>query len=665
MDGCLDCDTHTICTRCDETNDYYLNEVTKECVACPVYGCDQCASMDECAVCESSFTFYLGTCFCQKGTYLDLDVDICIDCSPFCKYCTGPTAFECTSCIHDQNRVLVGTTCVCDEYNYQEPETGETCVKINNNKCDRGYIKIELTGECVEICGDGVLLVRECDDGNIVNGDGCSDQCKVEPHYVCSNDVSQISVCKLNTTTEIESVDVQKIPGENKLAFTIDITPDTDAYSNYNLKKVLEFENSPIVIEDAYYEDGKLHIEASYTDDVESKDVVLTVKEDESFEDGDPADPNYVDIYSSNKVTFKVSSSFIPIKTSNNLDAYHYSDEVYEEAEKMSTAADVVAITTVVGAFICLALKNSFSTLLIITNVQLIFFSLTAIEGMHPVSEALTHLKTSIGYNDPKLIPNNQGESANRRVHALGYDNTFANNFNVMLFCQTSMLVVSGLIYLVAQKRAIMKTPFKVLQKEALLLVLFNAGNFFFSIAMIRVDGFFNICFAVGASVIIIVQAGHFMMHAQQYYGMNETFNFEKAYLKVFFVGLLINRLGVCFCLSLISEDSLMSCIAAIGIQSSFIIMLAIVRPFLSMLTNAFLIASELMTLGAFTSIYVFEGLDGSESTGGWFLLGMSAGVGVMMLASIIHNTYMICTNTAKMLKINPESLENMPQASK
>ena len=86
--------------------------------------------------------------------------------------------------------MLVGTTCVCDEYNYQEPETGETCIKIDDNKCDRGYIKIEQTGECVEICGDGALLVRECDDGNIINGDGCSDQCKVEPHYVCSNEIS-------------------------------------------------------------------------------------------------------------------------------------------------------------------------------------------------------------------------------------------------------------------------------------------------------------------------------------------------------------------------------------------------------------------------------------------------------------------------------------------
>lgn len=383
-----------------------------------------------------------------------------------------------------------------------------------------------------------------------------------------------------------------KVPAKNKLKFSIDISPDTNAYSNYDLEKVLEFEDSSIIITEAYYEDGKLYISASYTDDVESKDITLKVKDDEAFVDGDPEDPNYIDIYSSDKVPFKISSSFISIKTSNNLDAYHYPEEVYQEAEQMSTAADVVAISAIVGAFLCLALRNSFSTIFIITDIQLIFFSLAAIEGMNPVTESLNHLKTSLGYNDPELIPGNEGEPANRRVGALGYDNTFANNFNVMLFCQVSMLVVSGLIYLVAQKRNIMKTPFKVLQKEALLLVLFNMGNFFFSISMIRVSGFFNICFAVGASIIVIVQAGHFMMHAQQYYGMNETFNFEKVYVKVFFVGLLLDRLGICFCLSLIGEDALMSCIGAMAVKCCFIIMIAIVRPFLSMLTNGFIIAS-------------------------------------------------------------------------
>ena len=35
--------------------------------------------------------------------------------------------------------------------------------------------------QCNAICGDGiVVLEEECDDGNIINKDGCSSTCKIE-----------------------------------------------------------------------------------------------------------------------------------------------------------------------------------------------------------------------------------------------------------------------------------------------------------------------------------------------------------------------------------------------------------------------------------------------------------------------------------------------------
>lgn len=41
--------------------------------------------------------------------------------------------------------------------------------------------------KCIEICGDGVdLQFYPCDDGNTVDGDGCSSCCKVEFGYVCT-----------------------------------------------------------------------------------------------------------------------------------------------------------------------------------------------------------------------------------------------------------------------------------------------------------------------------------------------------------------------------------------------------------------------------------------------------------------------------------------------
>jgi cysteine-rich repeat protein len=60
---------------------------------------------------------------------------------------------------------------------------------------------------CTEICGDGFNWgTYACDDGNLVNGDGCDDTCTVEANWVCGggNDAlpdicEPISLCDLTT----------------------------------------------------------------------------------------------------------------------------------------------------------------------------------------------------------------------------------------------------------------------------------------------------------------------------------------------------------------------------------------------------------------------------------------------------------------------------------
>ena len=34
-------------------------------------------------------------------------------------------------------------------------------------------------------CGDGIVVNEACDDGNNVDGDGCSATCKIEPGFMC------------------------------------------------------------------------------------------------------------------------------------------------------------------------------------------------------------------------------------------------------------------------------------------------------------------------------------------------------------------------------------------------------------------------------------------------------------------------------------------------
>lgn len=43
-----------------------------------------------------------------------------------------------------------------------------------------------MNGKCSEICGDGFNFgINECDDGNVINGDGCNSECVVEDRWKC------------------------------------------------------------------------------------------------------------------------------------------------------------------------------------------------------------------------------------------------------------------------------------------------------------------------------------------------------------------------------------------------------------------------------------------------------------------------------------------------
>ena len=42
-----------------------------------------------------------------------------------------------------------------------------------------GYYYDATTQSCKDICGDGILITSLCDDGNKLNGDGCSSVCKI------------------------------------------------------------------------------------------------------------------------------------------------------------------------------------------------------------------------------------------------------------------------------------------------------------------------------------------------------------------------------------------------------------------------------------------------------------------------------------------------------
>lgn len=80
------------------------------------------------------------------ATYFDDQQKRCLPCSSGCLSCI--TCYECTS-------------------------------------CQPGFYLDFASSLCIETCGDGKRYTLECDDGNNVDGDGCSSDCKIEVGSTC------------------------------------------------------------------------------------------------------------------------------------------------------------------------------------------------------------------------------------------------------------------------------------------------------------------------------------------------------------------------------------------------------------------------------------------------------------------------------------------------
>ncbi|MEO1172041.1 MAG: DUF4215 domain-containing protein, partial [Myxococcota bacterium] len=91
----------------------------------------------------------------------------------------GPGYVECT-----EDRFH--TACIADD-------AGWRCA------CEPGFTQVPDVErfECASYCGDAHRSRFEaCDDGNVVNGDGCNDICQLEPLFLCTTAVGAVSLCE-------------------------------------------------------------------------------------------------------------------------------------------------------------------------------------------------------------------------------------------------------------------------------------------------------------------------------------------------------------------------------------------------------------------------------------------------------------------------------------
>lgn len=116
----------------------------------------------------------------------------------------------------------------------------------------------------------------DCDDGNIVSGDGCSATCTVETNYTCKeSSKSSPSICGYNQPlvfTVTSSV-------ANNITFdivvTVSVTPILPWMATHNFSK-LSVNDSDVNITSSSYSSGVLILNLKYSDNSDDNSVTFT-----------------------------------------------------------------------------------------------------------------------------------------------------------------------------------------------------------------------------------------------------------------------------------------------------------------------------------------------------------------------------------------------------
>lgn len=121
--------------------------------------------LNKCQLCKPSFIRSANndSCSCLVGSII---TNTCIN-MPGClnAQVLNGTAI-CLFCDLTRNMFLVDNVCQC--------KTGFS----NSSSLS--------TSSCTQLCGDGYIYVDQCDDGNSISGDGCSNSCVLESGFNCS-----------------------------------------------------------------------------------------------------------------------------------------------------------------------------------------------------------------------------------------------------------------------------------------------------------------------------------------------------------------------------------------------------------------------------------------------------------------------------------------------
>lgn len=117
-----------------------------------------------------------------------------------------------------------------------------------------------------------MLSVEGCDDGNTLNGDGCSSSCTVEQDWRCITTAIQNSLCKIDKIVQLKYLGTYRDTSLNTGIFYYQITPQYAQYQLIDLNTLFATNLTYYKMKVEYKHDQNVLIATvDYTQDIENK----------------------------------------------------------------------------------------------------------------------------------------------------------------------------------------------------------------------------------------------------------------------------------------------------------------------------------------------------------------------------------------------------------
>lgn len=129
------------------------------------------------------------------------------------------------------------------------------------------------------------MYVLPCDDGNVIDGDGCSSTCQIETDYACLNGTTTTpSVCCYNGTIAVSVSNAIKDPSSNSLSISYTVSPIqpvlTLVNNTNNFLPFISISNPAATIIAATYDPatGNINVQVSYNQSIQGQpmDLIFT-----------------------------------------------------------------------------------------------------------------------------------------------------------------------------------------------------------------------------------------------------------------------------------------------------------------------------------------------------------------------------------------------------